>query len=234
MTVQTRVAVKICGLREAAHVAAAAKAGADLVGFVFAASKRQLTPEAAAILIAGLRRDRGPGAPRCVGLFVNEAPAHIAADVAASGLDLEQLCGDEPPEATALAAIGVPVIRILRPTATTREATAAALAAWDAAAAAADAAAGAVRGPWGSRLLIGLDAAHGGAYGGTGMQTDWDLAAAIAARRPVMLAGGLTPATVAAAIAHVRPWAVDVSSGVETAGAKDPALIAAFAAHAKQ
>ncbi|HMA34871.1 MAG TPA: phosphoribosylanthranilate isomerase [Chloroflexia bacterium] len=225
--------VKICGLREPAPVRAAAAAGAELIGFVFAPSKRQVAPAVAAVLIAALRQEWGAAAPRCVGLFVNEAPATIAGVVAACGLDLVQLCGDEPPGAATLVAIGVPVIRMLRPSSGDAAELAAQIAAWQAAAEAADALAGPVRGPWGRRLLIGLDAPQAGAYGGTGRLADWTLAADLAAQQPIMLAGGLTPANVAAARAAVRPWAVDVSSGVETAGRKDPALIQAFVAAAQ-
>jgi phosphoribosylanthranilate isomerase len=220
-----RVAVKICGLREPDHALAAAESGADLIGFVFAASKRRVTPEQARALAQGLRAARGAAAPLTVGLFVNETPERVAEIVRECGLDLVQLCGDEPPDPAALATIGCPVIRILRPTEDEAEAL---VARWQQAAAAADALAGPTRGPWGSRLLIGLDARHAGLYGGSGALADWAIAARLAARGPVMLAGGLAPANVAAAIATVRPWAVDVSSGVETAGAKDPALIADF------
>jgi phosphoribosylanthranilate isomerase len=227
-----RVAVKICGLREAAHVAAALTAGADMVGFVFAPSKRRVTPAEAAALIAGLHAQPGAAAPLAVGLFVNTPPEEIAAIVAATGVDLVQLCGDEPPDAQALVTIGCPVIRIVRATPATFAEAEATIAAWQTAAAVADGLAAPVRGPWGSRLLIGLDAPHAGAYGGTGVTADWSLAATLAARHPIMLAGGLTPENVAAAVAQVRPWAVDVSSGVETAGVKDPARIAAFAERA--
>ena len=221
----TRVAVKICGLRESDHALAAAEAGADLVGFVFAASKRQVTPGEARTLVRALRAARGAAAPLTVALFVNEAPEQVAAVVRECGLDLVQLCGDEPADPAALVTIGCPVIRILR---AAEEEADALVARWQTAATAADALAGPARGPWGSRLLIGLDAQHAGLYGGSGDLADWAMAARLAARGPVMLAGGLGPANVAAAIAAVRPWAVDVSSGVETAGTKDPALIADF------
>ncbi len=260
--------VKICGLREATHVQAAGQAGADLIGFVFAPSKRRVTPEQAAALECGMRNaecgiETGDGAaapaasaltaaalpanpaasvviphsafriPHSVGLFVNEDPATMRAIIAHCRLDAVQLCGDEAPDAHLLVRLGCPVIRVLRPTEADSATVAAMATAWQAAAATADRQVGPVRGPWGSRLLIGLDAAHGGAYGGTGQRTDWTLAAQLAGTMPLMLAGGLTPANVAAAIAAVHPWAVDVSSGVETAGAKDPALIAAFVAAAR-
>src|SRR5690349_3455983 len=98
--------VKICGLREAAHVAAAAAAGADMLGFVFAPSKRQVTPEMAAALIRQVRQQYGAAAPLCVGLFVNEPADRIAATVATAELDLVQLCGDEPADAATLVRIG--------------------------------------------------------------------------------------------------------------------------------
>ncbi len=225
--------VKICGLREAPHVEAAAAGGAALAGFVFAPSTRRIAPEQAAVLIAGMRGAWGARAPRAVGVFVNETPERMAAIAEACGLDVVQLSGDEAPDAALLAALGRPVIRMLRARAGARAAVLAEVAAWEAAAAAADRAAGVLRGPWGSRLLIGLDAQHGAAYGGTGRAADWDLAAALAARGPLMLAGGLTPANVSAALAAVRPWAVDVSSGVESGGRKDAALIGAFLTQAR-
>ncbi|MGI8586243.1 MAG: phosphoribosylanthranilate isomerase [Chloroflexia bacterium] len=220
--------VKVCGLREAGHVGAAAQAGARMLGFVFAESRRRVEAGEAAELIAGVRRELGAGAPVCVGLFVNEAPGRIAAVVAECGLDIVQLCGDEPPDAAALLTIARPVIRVFRPTAAGADGLDAEIVAWDAAAEAADAEGGALSGPWGSRLLVCLDAAHPGAYGGTGRLADWEIAARLAARRPLMLAGGLTPENIAAAVVAVRPWAVDVSSGVETGGVKDVGLIAAF------
>jgi phosphoribosylanthranilate isomerase len=219
---------KICGLRDWAALAAAAEGGAALVGFVFAPSRRQVTPDAAAALIHCLRATYGAGAPLAVGLFVNETPARMVAFADACALDLVQLCGDEAPDAELLAALGRPVIRVLRPAAGSAPAVLAEAAAWQAAAQAADGAQGPVVGLWGSRLLVGLDTPHGGQYGGTGQTGDWALAAEVARHIPLMLAGGLTPANVAAACAMVRPWLADVSSGVEADGVKSPALIRAF------
>ena len=227
----TRARAKICGLRDWAAVRAAAEGGADLVGFVFAPSRRQVAPDAAAALMRQVRATYGPAAPLCVGLFVNEAPERMAALAESCDLDVVQICGDEAADAHLLTMLGRPVIRVLRPPAAATPAQVLAAATpWIAAADEADRRAGPLAGPWGSRLLIGLDANHGGLYGGTGQTGDWPLAAAVARRLPLMLAGGLTPANVAAACATVRPWLADVSSGVETAGAKDPALIRAFLA----
>jgi phosphoribosylanthranilate isomerase len=82
-------------------------------------------------------------------------------------------------------------------------------------------------------MLALVDAHIAGAYGGTGTQADWSRAARIARQVPTVLAGGLTPENVAAAIAQVQPLGVDVSSGVERDGQKDPALITAFIAAAR-
>jgi phosphoribosylanthranilate isomerase len=221
--------VKICGVRDTVNAFAAADAGADLIGFVFAPSKRRIGPDDAAAIIAALRQRYGAKAPLAVGLFVNEEPARMREIAAACRLDLVQLSGDEAPDAALLAAIGLPVIRFLRvPIGSPASEVLDQVARWHAAAQE-----DGVTGPWGTRLLIGLDAYHAASYGGTGQTADHALAAALARQYPLMLAGGLNPANVSEAIAGVQPWAVDVSSGVEQDGAKSPALIAAFLAAAK-
>ncbi|MCS6801637.1 MAG: phosphoribosylanthranilate isomerase [Chloroflexota bacterium] len=199
------VAVKICGLRDPAAVEAAVEAGAEFIGFVFAPSPRRVAPEEA----AALRRRVPRGGPQIVGVFVNEAPATVRAIADTVGLDIVQLCGAESPQAE----WGRPVIRAIRP---------AGRIPWRALA------------PWvagGARLLV--DSFKPGTFGGSGELGDWGLAARIARRWPILLAGGLRPDNVAAAIAAVRPWGVDVSSGVETAGRKDPAKIRAFVDQAR-
>jgi phosphoribosylanthranilate isomerase len=225
----TTVQAKICGLRDSSAIRAAVDGGAGFIGFVFAPSRRQITPATAAGLIREIRAAYGAAAPLCVGLFVNETPEEMARISDECGLDLVQLCGDEAPSVGLLLALGRPVIRVLRPAADTPpDAVLRLTAAWHAVASAADGQGIPVAGPWGSRLLIGLDANHSGLYGGTGQTGDWTLAAALAQQMPLMLAGGLTPANVRAACRTVRPWLADVSSGVELAGAKDPGLIRAF------
>ena len=203
--------VKICGIRSLDAALAAADAGADLVGFVFAPSRRRVTVDEAAVIVDSLRRARA-APPGCVGVFVNEEPDAVMGVAEAVGLDAVQLSGDEPPEV--VAALRRPVIKALRLPIGTEPDTARQLA---------DAylALPAVR-----ALLV--EGHQPGTFGGTGTAADWTLAAALAGEYPVLLAGGLTPTNVERAVRAVRPLGVDVSSGVERDGVKDPAAIAAF------
>ncbi len=216
--------VKICGLRSAEHALAAAAAGADLIGLVFAPSRRQVSVEAASAIAAALRA--GAYRPLIVGLFVNAPPAEVAAVARVVGLDLAQLSGDEPPEDAD--ALPLPLIKALRMDGSAREA------AWLLRAAKAHAQRGLAPKHAPSRLealprvTLLVDAHVPGAYGGTGVTADWARAAELARSVPLMLAGGLAPENVAAAIVAVRPMGVDVSSGVERDGVKDMAKIEAF------
>lgn len=229
------VKVKICGLTRFEDALVALQAGADYLGFIFyPPSPRAIPPSDAAHLIAQLRAlmtanfDRAlapgpwPRPPLLVGVFVNESPTSAAAILDGCGLDLAQLSGDEP--ASDVTDPASPLFgrayKALRPR-TPAEAD-------DGAARFA-----AAPGDFGPRLL--LDTPHGRLYGGTGETGDWGIASALAARLPgLMLAGGLTPANVAAAVAAVRPFAVDVAGGVERApGIKDTDRVRAFIANAK-
>lgn len=197
----TRTRIKICGLTREADVAAAVEAGVDAIGFVlYGKSPRQVSVERA----AALARDLPPFVtPVC--LFVNAAESEIAAAVAAMPNTLLQFHGDESP--AACAAAGRPYLRAVR------------------------------MGP-GVDLLdfayrfsdaqaLLLDAAVGG-YGGGGKVFDWSLIPA-AVPAPVVLSGGLNPANVVDGVLRARPYAVDVSSGVESAkGIKDAALLRQF------
>ena len=214
------VRAKICGIGSLAAARVAVAHGADYLGFVFYPPVRRFVEPARAAEIIGALRAEGARAGM-VGLFVNAAPAEISAAAAAAGLDAVQLSGHEPP--AALAALALPALKTIHLAAgADRAALFATLDAYLAAAAHLPA------WPHGARLTFLLDTAVPGQYGGTGRTADWSLAAEVAARYPCGLAGGLTPANVAAAIAQVQPWLVDVSSGVETDGAKDPTKIAAF------
>ena len=210
--------VKICGLRTVEHALAATAAGAAMLGLVFAPSRRQVTPEQAAAIVAAVVATPHP-APHRVGLFVNTAPALINTLAAQVGLDYVQLSGDEPVAYAEL--LTLPIIKAIRMDGSAHEA------AWIRLACAEQQSGG-------QRAVILLVDAHvPGRYGGTGVVADWGRAAELAARAPTMLAGGLTPANVAAAIAAVRPLGVDVSSGVEQNGQQDPAKIKAFVGAAR-
>jgi phosphoribosylanthranilate isomerase len=197
-----RTRVKICGITEAAHARVAADAGADAIGLVFyRESPRYLAPEAAAKIAAGL-----PPFVAAVGLFVNESAAGVAAILARVALDVLQFQGDESPEFCA--AFGKPFIRAVRVEPGT------------------DLLEYARRFSRAKALL--LDAHVPGQPGGTGQTFDW---AGIPRDLPVplILSGGLTAQNVAGAVRRVRPWAVDVSSGVERSrGVKDPGKIVEF------
>ncbi len=200
--------IKICGITTLADGLAAVEAGADMLGFNFyPKSSRDIEQRACARLVAALR-DRGLRFT-AVGVFVNTPPQAVAAILDGCGLDLAQLHGDEPP--ADLAFLGARAFKAVRP-------------------ADADAAREAMR-RYGRQVAPGLliDAAAGGAYGGAGQLGNWDLAREVARDCPILLAGGLRPENVAAAVTQVRPWGVDVASGVESSpGCKDHAKMIAF------
>lgn len=217
-----RTLVKICGVRTPEIALTAVEAGADLLGLVFwPGSKRAIGPDAGAAIVRALR-EAGHDTP-VVGLFVNEDPERINELVDDAGLDLVQPSGDEQP--ADLARIRAPLVRSVRvsagdsPVRIRERLTAATVMAGSRAA-----------GPLGQPLTPLLDAHVPGHYGGTGERADWTVAATLARLWPLFLAGGLTAENVGAAIAAVHPLGVDVSSGVETDGAKDPAKIRAFIA----
>jgi phosphoribosylanthranilate isomerase len=203
MTQRTRI--KICGLTREADVAAAAEAGADAVGFVlYAKSPRHVSLARAAELARGL-----PPLVTPVCLFVNATADEIAAACAAIPQAVLQFHGDETP--AACDAASRPYLRALRMTPGL------------------DLLDCAHRFPLAQALL--LDAAVDG-YGGGGMVFDWSLIPASLpadVRSRLVLSGGLSPANVIDGVRHARPFAVDVSSGVESAkGIKDAALMRRF------
>lgn len=210
--------VKICGLTNLEDALAAAEAGADLLGFIlYPKSPRYVAPEKIAEIVTGVRAAFAVP-PRCVGVFVNVSTAQVIATLDQTKLDLAQLHGDE--SAAEVAALHGRGFKAVRPIgledALSFVATFAAI--------------GADAGP---AMLI--DAYDPHAYGGTGQRADWGAAAVVAQRvSHLLLAGGLTPDNVAAAVQVVRPWGVDVASGVEARpGRKDHAKVRAFIAAAK-
>ena len=202
------VRVKICGITRIEDLHAACAAGADALGFVFYdKSPRHVSIDTAAALVRAL-----PPFVQSVGLFVDAEPATIKAVLASVPLDLLQFHGDETPEQCAHA--GRPFLKAVRVKADT-----------DLLKCAADFEA--------ARGLL-LDAYVPGVPGGTGERFDWSLIPSDLPR-PVVLSGGLDPGNVAEAVRRVRPWAVDVSSGVEASkGIKDALLVARFIANAKE
>lgn len=219
--------VKICSVRAVEHAVWARESGADVVGMIFADAPRRIEISAA----RQVRRELGPrvelaeastdtfareraaaGQPLLVGVFARQSVDEIDRVLDQVDLDIVQLSGGEHP---ALAdRIRRAVVRAVHVSDGMDES--AVLREID-------------RAP---RAVAMLDA-KSRQGGGTGQAVDWSVAASVAERRPIVLAGGLNPNNVADAIQQVRPWAVDVSSGVETDGVKDRAKIAAFVRAAK-
>jgi phosphoribosylanthranilate isomerase len=194
--------VKICGITRLEDAEAAVALGAAALGFVFwPRSPRYADPERARAIVAAL-----PPFVTTVGVFVDQPPRLVNGVAARVGLSAVQLHGDEPIEM--LDDIDRPVVKAfaLRASARAEDTDG-----------------------WPPRVRLLIDAHDPDQRGGTGRTVDWSAAAAIAARRPVLLAGGLKPANVADAIRAVRPFGIDVSSGVESApGVKDHALLRAL------
>lgn len=202
------VKVKICGVTNVADADAAVAAGADLLGFMFwDQSARHVTVEAAAEIARQLR----PPVLK-VGVFVNATAEEVRRAIGLCELDLLQFHGDEPPDYCLQFGVRSMKAFRIRDAGSLRSLTLYATHAWL------------------------LDACAPGKLGGTGERFDWSLAAeAGRLGRPIFLAGGLTPENVGAAVTQAQPYAVDVSSGVESApGRKDPAKLRAFIAAAKQ
>jgi len=209
----TRTRVKICGITRTEDGVAAAHAGADAIGFVFwPGSPRAVAVERARVIAAAL-----PPFVTIVGLFVDPAPEHVRATLKALPLDLLQFHGAEAPEFCR--ALGRPYIKAVPVAANATRV---------------DLLEYAARYPDACGLLFDAPPAAG-LPGGTGQTFDWD-ALPRELPRPLVLSGGLTAANVGAAIRRLRPWAVDVSSGVEAIGpdgkpirgSKDPPRIVAF------
>lgn len=199
------VRVKICGISDPASALAAAEAGTHAIGMIFAPSRRQVTVARAREIAAAL-----PPFVTKVGVFVNEERPRILEIVDACRLDMLQLHGDESPEFAA--AFGLPVIKAIR----VRDARSLeAMAQYRVAA-------------------FLLDSYDPDVAGGSGKAFTWELGADARPGAPVLLSGGLTPDNVQQALDVVRPYGVDVSSGVETDGRKDHAKIRAFIARVRE
>lgn len=197
-----RAKVKVCGLTRLSDALLASDLGASAIGFVFwEQSPRYIDPVRAAGIVTALPPDIAP-----IGVFVNASPVRVTEVADHVKLSAIQLHGDEPPES--FGALPRRVIRAVP-----------------------------LRGPADVAMASGLpdgitpllDVHDPVKRGGTGRTVDWALAAQVARKRRVFLAGGLTPSNIAGAVHTVRPYAVDVSSGVETSpGVKSPELLHAF------
>jgi phosphoribosylanthranilate isomerase len=240
--------VKVCGCRSVDIALAAAEAGADFIGLMFAPmSRRRVELEDAYEIVralgtplADLEMETPPAVfrsesvdlgawfehgaealerllerkrPLTVGVFAGNNPDEINEIVDECGIDLIQLSGGEP-WGNCLQA-NRQVIKALHVRGDD------------------DAASAMARMEAGSAMAVLLDRADPVAFGGTGHALDWTVAAGISAAMPVWLAGGLTPENVVEAVNSARPWAVDVSSGVESEGEKDAAKVRAFIAAVK-
>ncbi|MDQ3004837.1 MAG: phosphoribosylanthranilate isomerase [Chloroflexota bacterium] len=194
--------IKICGIKTVTDALAAMDAGADLIGFNF-------YPKSPRYIDVGVCRDimsvmRKYGHVTYIGVFVNASVEVIHATIETCGLSLAQLHGDETVEI--LSALDGKAFKAFRGIPESID--------------------GFARSE--SPVFL-VDASVKGLYGGSGITADWDGAAELAKKYPLLLAGGLTPENVAEAVGRVKPWGVDVASGVESApGEKDAGKIKAF------
>lgn len=204
--------IKICGLSQVEHALAAAEAGADFVGMVFAEGRRKVSPEKSLEIVHALRKSQPR--PEIMGVFAGTPAGEVNRIADYCGLDRVQLSGGESWEYCLQVRRPITKSLPISPETTADEVLATI--------------------KEGSALLkhmdviFLLDTKVGNSSGGTGKTFDWSVAKKVAADFPVMVAGGLDPGNVTGLIEQVRPWAVDVSSGVETAGSKDEMKIGKF------
>jgi phosphoribosylanthranilate isomerase len=195
--------IKICGIKTVDDALAAIDLGADLIGFNFYPKSPRYVEKQTCIEIASVLKEKYPHI-KLVGVFVNSSIEDVKDILDSCSLDLAQLHGDETPEfITQLAPRAFRAYRGMPESNVGYERKEA------------------------PAMLI--DASVKGLYGGSGVTADWDGAAELAKKYPLLLAGGLTSENVAEAVGRVKPWGVDVASGVESAsGKKDPGRMKAF------
>ncbi|HKY20923.1 MAG TPA: phosphoribosylanthranilate isomerase [Vicinamibacterales bacterium] len=194
----TKLFVKICGITRLQDAELASALGADAIGFVFwPGSPRYLAPEAAKAIA-----ERLPSHVVKVGVFVDEDVEQVRSIMDAAGLDCAQLHGHEPP--AYCRTLGRKIIKAIP----MRDDGAADVMQFE------------------PDVVLLVDAHDDARHGGTGRTVNWDAAREIAVTRPTILAGGLNAANIKLAVRSVRPYGIDVSSGVESApGVKDPARL---------
>jgi phosphoribosylanthranilate isomerase len=220
------IRTKICGIRRIEDAIIAAEAGADFIGLVFVPERRRrLEAGAAAEIVEGMRTQI-PNSPRAVGLFADQALDEVVGTINRCGLDMAQLCGQESPDycREVTEQTGAEIIKVMH-VAVSVSVTG-------------DVCGGDIEERMARYLEAGshitLDRLVEGLQGGTGQSFDWDVAAQLSQMGyNFLLAGGLTPENVAKAVKQVKPWGVDVSSGVETEGRQDEGKIREFIHNAR-
>ena len=213
--------VKICGVQRVEDALTAVEAGADFIGLNFVPNRRRrVSVEQARRMVDAVKVTKD-NPPKLVGLFADQPQDEVRSTVRGSGVDMVQLCGAESMEFCE--EVSVPVFKVIhvpggfqnveelkeleRRMTALRE----------------------------QGYLATLDRKVAGLQGGTGQTFDWTVAALLSeAGFEFLLAGGLTPENVSRAVREVRPWGVDVSSGVESGGIKDAEKIRRFVAEAKR
>ena len=210
--------IKICGLSDAENATAAAKAGADFIGLVFAPSRRQVSVEKALWIVGEVKKLENP--PQVVGVFVNLESREVNRIAAYCRLDRVQLSGDENWQYCL--DIKHPIIKVIHITEETKTGQVIKE----------------IETGYGMELkqepVCLLDAKTGNAYGGGGQVFDWRLLNEVTSGYRIIVAGGLTSQNVGGLIKQAKPWGVDVSSGVESKGVKTRRKIKAFIKAARQ
>jgi phosphoribosylanthranilate isomerase len=197
--------IKICGTTSEDDALLAVAMGANAIGFVFAPSPRQISPQRVADIVKRLPREE----ILTVGVFRDDAPRRVVEVVYSAGLQAAQLHGRETPDDTIWVRERIPMVIKAFPAGDPRVARA---------------------GDYGADAIL-LDAANPG----SGQVFDWALAGDLPEGQKLVIAGGLDARNVGAAISKVKPWGVDVTSGVEASpGVKDPMKVKAFVAAAKR
>lgn len=206
------IKIKVCGITELEHALAASEQGADFIGLVFAPSHRKMSLEKASQIVSVIRR-LSPR-PQIVGVFANENIDLVNQTADFLCLDWVQLSGTEPLDYCKL--VSRPIIKTIHVSSDNT----------------AEDIIEAIETGYNSlpqdKLVYLLDTKGKDCYGGTGKTFDWTLAEQVSLRFPIMVAGGLTVDNVATLIKRVKPFGIDVSSGVEREGKKDVAKIARF------
>jgi phosphoribosylanthranilate isomerase len=195
--------IKICGIKTVTDALAAIEAGADYLGFNFYPKSVRFVERQACMEITSVLKKEYPHI-KLVGVFVNSSVEEINDILRTGSLDLAQLHGDETLEI--VMSFNGKAFKAFRGIPESID--------------------GFARDESPAFLV---DSSVKGIYGGSGVTADWDGAAELAKKYPLLLAGGLTPENVAEAVRRVKPWGVDVASGVESApGEKDPSRMKAF------